>query len=538
LSTHAYGKKVRIRWKPLPGATHYELEFRRGDTITANRETAENVTDLRVVLAPGRYRYRLRGYDRADRPGEWSRDLPLTVTPTKPKTALPADGTKWTLRTGSDEARMTWTDGEKPDRWRLEMSRDGVAETHFIASTEEPEWTIPVPEGGKIRWRVRGEVGGPVTALPLGASDRTKGGDSGDWKPGAWSGFSEFALVVTPEYLRARGRLKAPSIRGPASEIVLPPGGAVELAWEPVTAAQGYEVRVDAEGKPEGTWTVVDGNRLEVQLAPGDKVKWHVRATAGRGNERATGPESSATIATETVVRWPTETRFGISALGESYSLGTETGAAGLPRIKGTSSGTAAGVALSHECWTWGRYGWYANGEYMYRVPGSVAQAMAISVGASARFVLGGSLSPWSIRGALGIRYQDQPVLEPNDPALPFLTDTRAQRVGFLGPEAIVTLERRLSAEWAVGLSVGTMLPVAAVVQTGTQGIEGASPGGNLLAKVRLDWRWSPTWDFRLEGFYQSQSVGTRLAAPFQGAATSSDLTRLGASLGIGLRWE
>lgn len=534
----AHAKKVRIRWKPLPGATRYELEFRRGEAVATTKETAENVTDLRVTLAPGRYRYRLRGYDRADRPGEWSRDLPLTVSPTKPKTALPADGTKWTLRTGDDVVKLTWTDAEKPDRWRLEVVRDGHLETRFVSANDEPASEIAEPENGKYRWRVRGEVGGPVDALPLGAGDRAKGGDSGDWKPGGWSAWSEVTLVVTPEYLRARGRLKAPSIRGPAAEIVLPPGGAVELAWEPVTAAQGYEVRVDKEGQPEGHWTYVDGTRHEIQLTPGDRVRWHVRATAGQGNERAAGPETSATIATETVVRWPTETRLGISGLGESFSLATETGGAGLPRIRGSSSGTAAGAALSVERWSWGRYGWYVRGEYVYRQAGSVAQAAGVGIGGAARFVLGGSLSPWTLKVALGLKYQDQPVLAPDDPAVPLLQETWAKRLSFLGPDLAVGIDRRLGADWTVGLLAGTTFPIASVGGIGTTGFESGSPSGNYAFSVRADWRWTPSWDFRAEAFYRAQGATTHLPAPLDAGATTSTLTRFGLALGIGWRWE
>lgn len=534
----AYAKKVRIRWKPLPGATRYELEFRRGETVTATRESAENVTDLRVILPPGRYRYRLRGYDRADRPGEWSRDLPLVVSPTKPKLTTPADDSKITLRGGSEEARLLWTDGEKPDRWRLELVRDGKAETHFIAGTDEPAWEIAEPESGKYRWRVRGEVGGPVDTLPLGAADRRKPSDSGDWKPGAWTGWNDFALVVTPEYLRARGRLKAPTIRSPAAEIVLPPGGAVELAWEPVTAAQGYEVLVEKDGKPSGTWTYVDGTRHEIQLSPGDKVRWRVRATAGEGNERAAGPETSATIATESVVRWPTESRFGVAAMGESFNLATETGGAGLPRIRGTASGQAAGVGLSFERWSWGRYGWYFRSEYVYREAGSVAQALGVSLGASGRFVLGSSLSPWSLRASLGVRYQDHPVLEPDDPAVPLLQNTVARRLAFVGPEIAIGVDYRLDADWTLGLSLGTAFPLVGAGGVGTSGLESGSPAGNWGLALRADWRWTPNFDVRFESSYRTQSAGTVLPAPLQSLTTTSNLSRLGLSVGIGWRWE
>lgn len=537
-SPSAYAKKVRIRWKAVPGATRYELEFRRGDTVAATQETSENVTGLRVILPPGRYRYRLRAYDRAERPGEWSRDLPLTVSPTKPKPSWPADGTKWTLRNVADEARLGWTDGEKPDRWRVEVVRDGKAETHFVSGRDEPAFIFAEPESGHYRWRVRGEVGGPVEPLPLGAADRALAKDSGEWKPGGWTGWSDFTLVVTPEYLRARGRLKAPGIRGPASEIVLPPGGAVELAWEQVTAAERYEVRVDFEGKKEGAWTTVDGTRHVVQLSPGDRVRWHVRGVAGEAADRVAGPEASATLVTDSVVRWPTETRFGVAAIGESFSLATETGGAGLPLIRGTSTTTAAGAALSFERWSWGRWGFYVNADYMYREPGPVAQAFGASVGASGRFVLGHAVSPWAIRGTLGVRYQDHPVLEPDDPAVPLLQTTVARRLGFLGPEFSLALERRVGTEWMTGLTLGLQFPLAAVTRDGTTGLEGVSATGNFSVTFRTEWRFSPSWDARLDAFYRKQSVGTRLAAPLNTVTTTSELSRVGAALGLGLRWD
>lgn len=536
-SVPAYAKKVRIRWKPVPGATRYELEFRRGETVTQTRETAENVTELRVVLPPGHYRYRIRAYDRAERPGEWSAELPLTVSPTNAKPTTPADGAKVTLRDGADEARLVWTDDEKPDRWRIDIVHNGKTETQFVVGRNKPEWILPEPESGNVRWRVRGEVGGPVEAL--GAGNRPSQRSSSEWKPGKWSAWSHFTLVVTPEYLRARGRLKAPVIRGPASSLVLPPGGNVELSWEPVTAAQGYEVRLEWQGRKTEPWTAVDGTRHVIQLTPGDRVRWRVRATAGVGPDRVAGPEATGVIVTDAIVRWPEETRIGVHGIAESYRLTTETAAAGLPKIRGTSSGVAAGAGLTVERWAFGRWGYYGNAEYLYRRPGgSVAQALGVVVGATGRFVLGDALSPWSLRGRLGARYQDHPVLEPDNPAPPLMKRTIARRLGMLGPELVVALDYRASPDWLLSLGLESAWPLAQVAGEGTNGIEGTSLFGNWAVVARADWRWSPRWDFRFEAYYRSQSAGTRLAPPLHTVPTTSDLTRIGAQLGVGWRWE
>src|SRR5690606_24287682 len=83
-------REAKIEWKPIVGAIEYEIEIGSDARLLPLLKTEKSKKNrIKVSLLPGTYFFRLRGIDRKNLPGAWSKVEGFVVNPQPPTPQKP-----------------------------------------------------------------------------------------------------------------------------------------------------------------------------------------------------------------------------------------------------------------------------------------------------------------------------------------------------------------------------------------------------------------------------------------------------------------
>lgn len=248
--------RVVLRWKPVDDARRYQLQIARDDTFK------DVVVDTMVESAGFRwdelpnvvYHWRVRSFDKDDRPSQWSPPRAISAAATAPEVRSPAAN-------AVVDCRFDGVD--------LVVEPQAVFKQYVLRLAEDPAFSGPVQQQENATGRFR------VVLAP------------GTWH---WRVHAIDVAGRETESTAARAltvALAAPRQR-PAPDVILGQRE-VSLAWEDVPCAARYQVEAslgDAAAVPlvsSGT-----GSTFKPQLA--GEYRWRVVALDARGAPGAFSP--------------------------------------------------------------------------------------------------------------------------------------------------------------------------------------------------------------------------------------------------------
>ncbi len=145
------GKKVAIEWRVIDRAIEYELIIKRGNEVAKQLRLPVKKPWWEGELETGAYVFQVRGFDRFQRPGQWTKERELIVMPPRTQLNAPSEGArlvsmdnqasislKWELLQGVDEYLVKVYSFEKPVK---ELRVKGM-ETHIELDSGDYSWTV------------------------------------------------------------------------------------------------------------------------------------------------------------------------------------------------------------------------------------------------------------------------------------------------------------------------------------------------------------------------------------------------------------
>ncbi len=242
-------RSYELRWQPVPGATHYELEQREQHSDAVEIITLADSTYRREDQEEGHYLYRVRAcHDFGC--GDWSNEQSVIIS------AQPPDAAPELAIDGPDEEgniHLTWGDLESATAYEVEVSQSDTFGGARVIATDMPAADLIRREPGQVFFRARGlNTGGP----------------------GPWSAPVETVITPpTPEWIEASalpdGRLTVSwaNTGGPA-EYVVQLGGDRGASFVEIYRGENTQCEIDP-GKP------LHGAVLRVRAeAPGAASDW------------------------------------------------------------------------------------------------------------------------------------------------------------------------------------------------------------------------------------------------------------------------
>ncbi len=244
---------VTLRWEASDLVARYLIEIvppSGKDPITRDATGGEVVFEPSEV---GRWTWRVSGTDRNGDPVPASADRSFVVEVSAPQTSVPAGGAVIPWSEDPLEIRLAWK--QRPVKeYTVEVARDrgfkrGVWRSRLSAAAVAYR---PIEPGEHV-WRVRGA--GPDTE---------------------WSREASFTVVLAVPAPVAPAEGEVVTIHGDA--------GAVELRWDAVPLAAGYDVEVTPREGTAGARvsTSVAAPPASLALLPG-RYTWTVRARSAAG---------------------------------------------------------------------------------------------------------------------------------------------------------------------------------------------------------------------------------------------------------------
>ena len=188
----AGAKSVTLTWDIVEGATQYELELSRGDTVLEHQIVDGSMRQWVGTVPAGIYRYRVRGFGREHSQGEWSQRAWVVVKPPSPALVLPHDGQEFGL---NQNIFLQWkqTDGSREINFDLQIRLDKKEVRTYQPGTSQ-EWVLSHSLPGNYQWRVRPALPRPSDRdFPAGFLEENL---KGPWT--SWSAFHVAASRVAP----------------------------------------------------------------------------------------------------------------------------------------------------------------------------------------------------------------------------------------------------------------------------------------------------------------------------------------------------
>jgi hypothetical protein len=269
------GQLLSFEWREVPGADGYQIEvLSEGKAVVS-----EKVKGSSHTWSPkdaGRYLWRVRSQDKFGRDTIFSQARELNVDARTPTLVLPADRDTFSLAQKKMQVDFSWTQVDGAAQYEIEIAKDPDFKSGAIRRKvpgNEHQWTVD--KSGIYYWRVRAKAPGV---------------DNPPFSPSRQLTIKELELLPPPRLLdRYYFRLPPPLLDlswmppAPAPEptrryraaslgeravsaavslldlltgttvaraqSVVTVNGPVDIKWEPVQGAAGYEVEVSREAK-------------------------------------------------------------------------------------------------------------------------------------------------------------------------------------------------------------------------------------------------------------------------------------------------
>ncbi len=516
VSLCAWGAGVSLKWDPIQGSTKYQIEILDGNGKLETHDIAvdaKTATEWVGKLSFGYYRYRVRSWDRFDRPGMWSEPYEIKVAPPAPVAEKTEE--KYVLTPQGLSIPLRWGASEGADRYSVRITdSSGKVTKHRVKKTE---FVFEVKEPGKFSWAVVAQIAAfhlDKSQAPIQSED---------------SNAQEFEVAYP--------QLQAPQLISPL--VKLDHGKQrVLVKWKPVKEAKAYEITFkpgkSAEHpvpQPERKF-IAKKEQFGVVMPNADYVVG-VRALASLGGEENfRGPESTESISEEQEEKPADQSkpfRLSIGTLVQSFSFQDESGSRNL---SGNASGAIAGVVLDADvrlspAWQLGLGGTYAA----YSISNKSFSNNTLGLGAGFSLLGRQPESTLGIKINGGFRYRqmfDIAADPSSSPTTPNVTTTSFLE-SFVGTEAIW----RVANHWDLGANLDYYFEIAGLSLPSQASF--ASSSGNIDMRV-----WGRYWMTRSTALVLGFILQRDAASYTLPGATASEYTKnflTGANLSMVLSW-
>ncbi len=145
-------RRVTIPWKSVAKATEYEIELARNPEmipLAFKKRLAKN--QLTLMLAPGTYYFRVRGYRSAGSVGPWTSVQGFSVSSTLPKVTRPSGAEVISKKLGPEGVILEWEKSDTQSEYLLEVrDQEGVALKRSV-NKNTFSWMPPKPGTYTVR---------------------------------------------------------------------------------------------------------------------------------------------------------------------------------------------------------------------------------------------------------------------------------------------------------------------------------------------------------------------------------------------------
>jgi hypothetical protein len=269
------GQLVSFKWREVSGADGYQIEvLSEGKAVVSEKVLGSSHTW--TPKDAGRYLWRVRSKDKFGRNTVFSEARELNVDTKLPTLVLPADRESFSLAQKKMQVDFSWTEVDGVAQYEIEIATDPAFKSGAIrrkVTGNEHKWTVD--KSGIYYWRVRAKAPG-VDTPPFSPSRQLTIKELELLPPPRLLDRYYFRLppplldltwTPLPPTREPTRRYRAASLGEQAASMaialldlltgtslaraqsVVTVNGPVDIKWEPVQGAAGYEVEVSREAK-------------------------------------------------------------------------------------------------------------------------------------------------------------------------------------------------------------------------------------------------------------------------------------------------
>jgi len=378
-----------IEWDRIGKAKRYELYLYRDSNRVKAVKTEDN--EWKAPETAGHYTYKIRGVDEFDRPGSWSEERHLVISPDSPRGVSPKDGFELETIQRKSEIKLEWKGDRVIDQYSLEVM-DSDSRSIVNKVIQGRSFRLQDLEEGTYRWRITPRL---VASRRIASDMNTR-----SWKleGSDWNEFEiKKILLDAPDDLSPDKTVKAEDRN-------------ILLSWNRVEGAKAYKVELmkGADNLPRSQREFVTReSQITIPMLPEGKVEWQVRAVASLDNgipaELSAPAESSFEIEKSNIFYESTAGHgyLAFSTIFAPYSLRMVNPTAG---FNGSLASTSLTVRVSGEVSLGKNFGLSAGiDSTMYSISGQTFNRMEFETETKYRIELGGGAKrPWIFQPKLG----------------------------------------------------------------------------------------------------------------------------------------
>ena len=500
----AEAKSVKLEWKEIKGAVHYEIRVEKSGKVVAHK--VQDETAWKGELAAGVYSWQIRAFDRTKRPGIWSDSRPIVVMVSAPELSSPKDGAesvlynpragtifRWKAVAGASKYNFTIKSGAADIKSGAADVKSGQ-KIFFTQSISAAELEVPALPVGQYTWTVQ-SVMEPGERAPASFSSK-------HW---------ESEVDEKRELSILQRKLEAPTPVFPIGILALPTDKKLRFKWKAVEGAHSYQVTVSRKADarnpastPSTTKTYqVDSNSVDIPMsvapATGD-YEWRVSAVANEDSKvglPSIGPESRAAFRLDQNAAFVDGS--GYVAFSTMFAPYTYAVSSPLNNVTGKVSSTATTARASGEYWF--RPKWavgFGIEDTMVGINSAVYSRMSVESQIKYRLQLSSGRYNWSVSPKAGAESRQYIMIT---------SASASQNVMALGPDFGFDLRKQFTESWSVGIKVSYFFPVMLSGTPAGSQISGDSSYRNLsIGGQGLCWL-NRRWGVGMGAFIDQRSI-------------------------------
>ncbi len=487
LSNTAFAKKVSIKWKPIEGASKYEILIEKEDKKILSKILEETEWDGNLKF--GVYTYQIRGIDSVNREGVWSESRPLVVMALKPDILKPTND-EITAYSKNYKIPFEWSSQPGVSEYEVTINKDGKQ----ILKTEVSgtKYEYPATSNGKYVFQVS-----PIlknkSARKLASANKQ------------WSGSS------TPfEFNVELKELKAPEITYPKGKVFNPGKKTITLKWKKVDGAEKYVIKLTS-GRSIANYTEKTlqfeskDTSIDVPVDPSKNYSYDVHAV----NNGEPGAKSTAEFSIDTSAEFPEKS--GYIALSSLYSPYTYEIYSSADSVKGSFSSKANSLRISKEYFPYSNYGIGAAVQNTsFQIKTKQYDNMDFELTGRYRKKFGDQALPWYFYPKVGFESRSNVELVPTvDLTTNTLqvNSTTAYKIRTIGAQVGFDLRKQMTKKFSLGMKLNYFSPLSIVSPTSGQSLLGTKNNRNLSIGLQLSYWLYKKLGLAFGGFYDQRSI-------------------------------
>ncbi len=493
----ANAKKVKLHWKEIPGATHYEILIEKDEKKITQTKTKDS--NWSGDLGYGVYTYQIRGVDGAKRAGLWSDLRPLVVMAEGPEIISPK-GQKLGLYSNDAHILMKWKAVPDIEEYKIIISKEGTKLVDTAVSGGMYDFK---PSGsGKYEWKIQ-------TIMKI-KGNRTIASTRREWTSG--NSDSESFEIEYKELVK-------PKIYYPVGPVPPVSNKLITLKWSEVEGAEKYRVKLTRLRTPAASESVktfdVTENKAEVAVETAKKYSFDVQAIANIDSKQvagSVGPVSTSEFSVDPSHRFPDKTGYlAFSGLFSAYNYKVTSPGANL---NGSTDSTASTIRVSGEYFFQPQWGiGAAFQDTQFGMDGATYDRKDFEITARYRVKLDESKTGWFFYPKVGVESRENVELVPaQTTGQGQVLSTKEVSFRTIGPQLGFDLRKQMTEKISLGLKINYFYPMAILSGGEVSSLQGSQTFENYSFGLQGAYWINKKWSIAIGGFYDKRSIAfTRL---------------------------